>query len=61
MLVLTIDEQTGEAGFITRLEAFVDMLFRKKRSKILDNMEIKEYDYVPQTNICDSISSEQHV
>ena len=35
LLHLTIDEQTGEAGFITRLEAFVDMLFRKKRSKII--------------------------
>jgi predicted nucleotide-binding protein (sugar kinase/HSP70/actin superfamily) len=31
MLHLTIDEHTGEAGFVTRLEAFVDMLMRKKR------------------------------
>lgn len=31
VLNLTIDEHTGEAGFITRLEAFVDMLFRKER------------------------------
>lgn len=31
---LTIDEHTGEAGFITRLEAFVDMLMRKKRALI---------------------------
>ena len=30
MLNLTIDEHTGEAGFITRLEAFVDMIIRKK-------------------------------
>ena len=58
ILVLTIDEQTGEAGFITRLEAFIDMLFRKKRSKILNNIEIGEYDYVPQTNICDTILTE---
>ncbi len=36
MLNLTIDEQTGEAGFITRLEAFVDMLYRQKRNKITD-------------------------
>ncbi len=36
MLNLTIDEQTGEAGFITRLEAFVDMLYRKKRAKLMD-------------------------
>ena len=40
ILNLTIDEQTGEAGFITRLEAFVDMLFRKKRANILKNIEI---------------------
>lgn len=31
LLSLTIDEHTGEAGFVTRLEAFTDMLFRKKR------------------------------
>lgn len=31
LLGLTIDEHTGEAGFITRLEAFCDMLTRKKR------------------------------
>jgi len=32
MLNLTIDEHTGEAGFITRIEAFCDMLYRRKRS-----------------------------
>ena len=35
LLNLTIDEHTGEAGFITRLEAFCDMLYRNKRAKIL--------------------------
>ena len=35
LLNLTIDEHTGEAGFITRLEAFCDMLYRSKRAKIL--------------------------
>lgn len=30
-LNLSVDEQTGEAGFITRIEAFTDMLARKKR------------------------------
>jgi len=50
MLSLTIDEHTGEAGFVTRLEAFVDMLFRKKRANLTDKMDIKEF--VPQTNIC---------
>jgi len=33
LLNLTIDEHTGEAGFITRLEAFTDMIFRTKRAK----------------------------
>ena len=58
MLCLTIDEHTGEAGFITRLEAFVDMLFRKKRSKIISDISIPDYEYTPQTNICDNILSE---
>ncbi len=30
-LGITIDEHTGEAGLVTRLEAFVDMLARRKR------------------------------
>lgn len=47
MLVLTIDEHTGEAGFITRLEAFVDMLYRKKRKS---NKTIEKYE--PKTEIC---------
>ncbi len=55
LLVLTIDEQTGEAGFITRLEAFIDMLFRKKRSDLIKNSDVEEYDYTPQTNICETI------
>lgn len=47
LLNLTIDEQTGEAGFITRLEAFVDMLFRKKRAKIINNIDIENNLYTP--------------
>ena len=34
MIHLNIDEHTGEAGFNTRIEAFVDMIFRKKRKKL---------------------------
>jgi predicted nucleotide-binding protein (sugar kinase/HSP70/actin superfamily) len=30
MLTLVMDEHTGEGGFLTRIEAFVDMLRRKK-------------------------------
>ena len=42
ILHLSIDEHTGEAGFVTRIEAFVDMLYRKKRSKILDKIKIND-------------------
>lgn len=41
MMHLTIDEHTGEAGFITRVEAFVDMLIRRKRKILKDNNNIK--------------------
>jgi len=54
LLVLTIDEHTGEAGFITRLEAFIDMLFRKKRSKLINKIDIDE-TFVPKTNVCEQI------
>lgn len=33
VLSLTIDEHQGRAGFITRLEAFTDLLYRRKKSK----------------------------
>ena len=43
LLNLTIDEHTGEAGFITRIEAFCDMLYRSKRAKnIAQNNEIEQ-------------------
>ena len=49
LLNLTIDEQTGEAGFVTRLEAFVDMLFRKKRASIVNNINMPQAEpsYTP--------------
>jgi predicted nucleotide-binding protein (sugar kinase/HSP70/actin superfamily) len=31
-MLLTVDEHTAEAGFVTRLEAFTDMLIRRKQS-----------------------------
>jgi len=31
ILSLIMDEQTGKAGYITRLEAFVDLMRRRKR------------------------------
>ncbi len=51
LLNLTIDEQTGEAGFITRLEAFVDMLYRQKRAKGV-NIETK---HLPNTNFIETV------
>lgn len=33
ILTLIMDEQTGKAGYLTRLEAFVDLMRRKKRKK----------------------------
>ena len=38
LLNLTVDEHTGEAGFITRIEAFTDMLLRKKRELIVKSL-----------------------
>ncbi len=33
LLTLTLDEHSGEAGLVTRLEAFVDMLERSRRTR----------------------------
>jgi predicted nucleotide-binding protein (sugar kinase/HSP70/actin superfamily) len=33
LLTLTIDEHTGEAGLVTRLEAFLDMIERRRRNR----------------------------
>ena len=41
MIHLTIDEHTGEAGFVTRIEAFVDMLIRRKRKMFKHQKVIK--------------------
>ena len=55
VLHLTVDEQTGEAGFITRLEAFVDMLFRKKRATIINKIDIDgKSEYIPNTNFIET-------
>lgn len=42
VLNLSVDEQTGEAGFVTRIEAFTDMLFRKKRASIINKIHIND-------------------
>jgi len=36
VLTLIIDEMTGEAGYITRIEAFIDLLNRRKERTALD-------------------------
>jgi len=33
-MLLTVDEHTGEAGMITRLEAFVDMILRQRKQSL---------------------------
>lgn len=39
ILSLIMDEQTGKAGYITRLEAFVDLMRRRKRKEIAGKIE----------------------
>lgn len=40
ILSLIMDEQTGRAGYITRLEAFVDLMRRKKMKAKLNNKDV---------------------
>ena len=42
ILSLIMDEQTGRAGYITRLEAFVDLMRRKKMKAKIEENKIKE-------------------
>ena len=43
ILPLIMDEQTGKAGYLTRLEAFVDLMKRRKRRRQINNkMENKQ-------------------
>lgn len=39
ILPLIMDEQTGKAGYLTRLEAFVDLMKRKKRKKVIEEKQ----------------------
>ncbi|MBQ3312146.1 CoA protein activase [bacterium] len=41
ILTLVMDEQSGKAGYITRLEAFVDLMRRKKRKNIMAENKIQ--------------------
>ena len=51
-LNLSIDEQTGEAGFVTRIEAFTDMLSRKKNK---EKMNDKNSESTPEGFISEEI------
>lgn len=42
ILPLIMDEQTGRAGYITRIEAFVDLMRRRKRKRQMNKTEKKE-------------------
>lgn len=42
ILCLIMDEQTGKAGYITRLEAFVDLMRRRKRKAINGDKCVKD-------------------
>lgn len=42
ILPLIMDEQTGKAGYLTRLEAFVDLMRRRKRKNALKNKKQPE-------------------
>lgn len=39
ILTLIMDEQSGKAGYITRLEAFVDLMRRRKRKEMVSEKE----------------------
>ena len=41
ILPLIMDEQTGKAGYLTRLEAFVDLMKRRKRKLAIENKKNK--------------------
>lgn len=41
VLTLIMDEQTGKAGYITRLEAFVDLMRRRKRKESVSNNQVE--------------------
>lgn len=42
VLSLIMDEQTGKAGYITRLEAFVDLMRRRKRKTSMEISQAEE-------------------
>lgn len=51
LLMLNIDEHTGEAGLITRIEAFTDMLARRKKQSENNLSSHGEFEYHSQSII----------
>jgi len=41
ILTLVVDEMTGEAGYLTRLEAFVDLLKKRREDKNFERMLLR--------------------
>lgn len=56
MIHLIIDEHTGEAGFVTRLEAFIDMLIRNKRKNIKKRTEKVTSPKTPEKVLVSSVN-----
>lgn len=54
-LHLSLDEHTGEAGFVTRIEAFTDMLFRKKRAKIINKINISGEQNIVKSSVDEQV------
>jgi predicted nucleotide-binding protein (sugar kinase/HSP70/actin superfamily) len=44
VLTLIIDEMTGEAGYMTRIEAFIDLLARRRERRITGGERILSWD-----------------
>ena len=42
VMTLVLDEQTGKAGYQTRIEAFIDLVKRKKMRQKISNKNKKE-------------------
>ena len=41
-MTLVLDEQTGKAGYQTRIEAFIDLVKRKKMKQKINNKNKRE-------------------
>lgn len=50
IMTLIVDEMTGEAGYITRLEAFVDMLEMRREAKEDEKLKRKAHEFRMRAN-----------